>query len=165
MYRGKKFLVLGLSIASTLAAVSPAEAQYYPRDPYPRDPYQRGPGSRVADEIARGAGAAAQAVGAISDAVRSAGDSMRGALLSPAQRYAADACAVRAERYGRVSVDRVDPYKRRSWRVYGVADPARGAYSYDQRYRYDRRYAPRSFTCTVRYDGDVTRFSTRRLRS
>lgn len=139
---GKNGLLgLGLAVAATAAAASPAEAQYYP---------DGRPGSRVANEIARGA----EAIGNITDALRGAIDNVR--YRNPAERYAAQTCAIRAERYGRVRIDRVYPYKRRSFRVEGVVDGAG--------YRYDRSYGPRSFTCTVRDDGYVSKFKTRRLR-
>ena len=134
-------------IALMLAA-APALAQYYPE--------QRRGG--VAEEIARGIGEAAHAAGTIAGAVRGAVDSFR--YRSPAERFAAEACSARAYRYGRIRIDSVMPYKRRSWRVDGIADPR----VYGGGYGYDRRYAPRSFTCTVRDDGRVTRFKTRRLR-
>ncbi len=151
---GKKILGLVLALASAAATAAPAEAQYYPRDR----------GNRIADEIAREAARAAEAAGAIAGAVRGAEDAMRGAINSyhyrtPAERRAGEICAIRAERYGRVSIDRVYPYKRYSIRVEGIADPGRGF----GRYGYDRRYRPRSFTCTVREDGRV-KFKTRRLR-
>jgi hypothetical protein len=166
MDRGKNILAAGLTLA-TLVAAAPAHAQYYPEQR--RD--------RVADEIRRGGQVAAEVAGALGEAVRGTSDAIRGAsyaFRSPAERFAADACGVRAEQYGRVTIDRIDPYKRRSWRVSGVADPMAGRYAdrrgygydrgYDRGYSYDRRYQPRSFTCTVRYDGRVTKFSTRRLR-
>jgi hypothetical protein len=156
MNRGMKMFGLALALASTVAATAPADAQYYPE--------RR---SRVADEIRRGAGQAAEVVGAIAEAARGAEDAVRGAVYSynfrsPAERYAAEACAVRAERYGRTRIERVYPYKRRSMRVEGIADPRGGML--DSRYGYERRYRPRSFTCTVRDDGSVTRFSTKKLR-
>lgn len=181
MDRGKKVLAAGLSLATLLAAAAPASAQYYPE---PRR-------DRVADEIRRSGRVAAEVAGALGEAVRGTSDAIRGAAYafrSPAERFAADACSVRAERYGRVSIHHIDPYKRRSWRVTGVADPLsdrfgdrgydrgygyerrgygveRRGYGYERRgYGYDRRYQPRSFTCTVRYDGAVTKFSTRRVR-
>lgn len=141
-----KFVKLG-ALAAVLAAAAPAAAQY-------QEP-RRG---RVADEIARTAAEAAEAVVAVTEAVRGAADTVR--YRSPAERFAAERCTARAERYGRVRIDRVRPYRNRSWQVFGIADPA----GYD-RYRYDsRRYRPRSFECRVRDDGEITRFKTRRLR-
>ena len=152
MDRGKKMFVLSLSLA-TLAAAAPAEAQYYPPPPPPR--------GGIADEIARGAGRAAEAVGAIENAVRGAIYGYNGNQGSR-EFYAVRACGYRAERYGQVRIDFVEPYKRRSWRITGTADP-RARYD-DRRYGYSSRYTPRSFTCVVRDDGRVTKFSTRRLR-
>jgi hypothetical protein len=131
------------------AVAAPAQAQYYP-------PERRG---GVADEIARGIGEAAHAVGTITGAVRGAVDSFR--YRSPAERYAAEACSVRASRYGRLRIDSVTPYKRRSWRVDGIADPRA---DYRPGYGYDRRYKPRSFMCVVRDDRRVTKFKTSRIR-
>jgi|GEM_PF-2209647 len=138
-----------LGLALMLAAAGPAHAQYYPQE-------RR---SGAADEIARGIGEAARAAGTIAGAMRGAVDSFR--YRNPAERYAAETCSVRASRYGRVGIDSITPYKRRSLRVDGIADP-RGLYA--ARYDYDRRYRPRSFTCIVRDDGRVTKFKTRRLR-
>ena len=159
MNRTTKMFGIAAALASTLAMAVPAQAQYYPE--------RR---SRVADEIRRGAGQAAEVVGAIAEAARGAEDAVRGAAYSynyrtPAERFAAEACAVRAERYGRVRIERVFPYKRMSFRVEGIADP-RGSFL-DSRYdrRFERRYRPRLFTCTVREDGRVTRFSTKKLRN
>jgi hypothetical protein len=141
---------VAVGLAFMLAAAAPAQAQYYPQD-------RRGVGA--AEEIARGIGEAARAAGTIAGAVRGAVDSFR--YRNPAERYAAETCSLKASRYGRVGIDSITPYKRRSLRVDGIADP-RGLYS--SRYDYDRRYRPRSFTCIVRDDGRVTRFKTKRLR-
>ena len=137
-----------LGLALMLAAAAPAQAQYYPRDRP----------SGVADEIARGIGEAARAVGTVTGAVREAVDGFR--YRSPAERFAAETCSAHAYRYGRIRIDNVMPYKRRSWRVDGIADPR----TYGGGYGYDRRYGPRSFTCIVRDDGRVTKFKTKRLR-
>lgn len=162
MKRSTKMFGMALALASTVAATAPAEAQYYPE--------RR---SRVADEIRRSGGQAAEVVGAIAEAVRGAENAVNGAVYSynyrsPAERYAAEACAVRAERYGRVRIERVYPYRSYSFRVEGIADPRGGLldsrYGYDRRWGSDRRYRPRLFTCTVREDGRVTRFSTKKLR-
>ena len=73
-------------------------------------------------------------------------------------------CAPSVERYGRMRVDQVRPYKRRSIRVYGIVDGGWGdRYDYRDRYRDRDRYRARSFTCTVSYDGRV-KVKTRRLR-
>lgn len=148
MRNREKFGSAAIGLAVMLAAAAPAQAQYYPQD-------RRG---GVAEEIARGIGEAAHAVGTITGAVRGAVDSFR--YRSAAERFAAEACSVRANRYGRISIDSVTPYKRRSFRVDGIADPR----VYGGRYGYDRRYRPRSFTCIVRDDGRVTKFKTSRLR-
>jgi hypothetical protein len=110
----------------------------------------------VADEIARTVEDTAQAVGRVRDSLdRSLGD----VRFRGPERFAIDACRPQVERYGRMRVDDVRPYKRRSFRVYGVTDGYSGGY-YD---RYRRSYGPRSFTCTVREDGRV-KVKTRRLR-
>ena len=154
MDRAKKMFVAGLSLASMAVAAVPAQAQYYPPPPPP--------GGGIAGEIARGAGRAAEAVGAIENAVRGAIYGYHG-YQGSRERYAIQACGYRAERYGQVRIDYVEPYKRRSWRITGTADP-RGRFD-DRRYGYNSsRYTPRSFTCVVREDGRVTKFSTRRVR-
>ena len=135
--------IAGLALLAA-AAASPAVAQ------------SRG---GVTDQIIREVERAAESVVRVDEAMRRAGRDIR--FRGP-ERFAVDACEPHAMRYGRVSIDDVRPYKRRSWRVYGVVDP-RSGYRAD---RYDRRsrYAPRSFTCTVRDDGRVTKFKTRRIR-
>ena len=131
-------------------AAAPAAAQYYP------EPRRSG----VADEIARTIGTAAEAVGTVTDAVRGAVHGLR--FRNPADRYAAEVCGAYAERFGRTSIQDVVPYKRDKLRVYGVID---GYERYrDRDYRYGRGYERRSFTCTVRYDGRITKFKTKRLR-
>jgi hypothetical protein len=158
--------ILGLAGLAVLATSVPAQAQERRRD--------------VVDEIIRGVEEAADAAVRVDDAVRGASRRVR---WRGVERYAVDACELQAERYGRVHIDDVRRYKRNSWRVYGVADPA-GGYDrradsrydrryedrryedrrYDRRYNYDRRYEPRRFTCTVRTDGRVTKFKTDRIR-
>jgi hypothetical protein len=144
------------AVLSGLLAVSAASAgaQSYPERPR----------SGTADRIARGAEAAAETIGTVADAMENAMDRVR--YRGP-ERWAVEACEARAQRYGRVSIDDVERYKRSSLRVYGVADPS-GGYSnrdrYDRSYRYDRRYRPVRFACTVRRDGRVTRFKTSRIR-
>lgn len=161
----------------TIGAAAPAHAQYY--DPY----YDRDRGIDTSD-IVRGvaiAGAAAAAVGAIANAARGYGtygypSRGYGTYGYPSQgaygygnneRYAVDACARRAARYGRVSVTQVYPRSRTSLRVEGVVDGNNGyynrGYGYD-RYGYDRGYERRAFQCNVRYDGRVTSFDTDRIR-
>jgi hypothetical protein len=114
----------------------------------------QGRNSRTAEEIAREIRDAANAVGIVTDAVN---DSVRGVRWRGAERFAIDRCAPSVERYGRMRVDDVRRYGRRSWRVYGTADPRGGGYGYG------RSYAPRSFTCTVRDDGRV-KLKTKRIR-
>jgi hypothetical protein len=140
-------VIAAAALGLVAVSAAPASAQ---------DRYER-PRSRATEEIARGARDAAEAIVTVRDALRGAVDTVR---YSGPERYAVEACSYRAERYGRVSIDRVEPYKRRSWRVYGIAEPS----DYGSRYRYDRRYEPRSFSCTVREDGKVTKFKTKKIR-
>jgi hypothetical protein len=131
--------ILAAVLAAGLAS-APALAQ---------KPDDRGRTGRVADEIARDIGEAADAIGTVNDAVRGSIDNVR---YRGAERFAIRRCAPRVERYGRMNVEHVAPYGRRSLRVYGTTDAA----------AYRRSAAPRAFTCTVRDDGRV-RLSTRRL--
>jgi hypothetical protein len=110
----------------------------------------------TAEEIAREIRNAAEAIGTVRDAVDQSIDDVR---WRGVDREAIRLCAPRLERYGRMRVDDVRPYGRRSIRVYGTVD--RGFYS--ERYRSRDRYGLRSFTCTVRDDGRV-KVKTRRLR-
>jgi hypothetical protein len=75
-----------------------------------------------------------------------------------------NACGNEASRYGRVSISDVRPKSRDKMEVRGFLDP-QGFYDqgYDYRSGY-RGYERRTFTCTVRYDGRVTKFKTKRLR-
>lgn len=137
-------------IGSALAAVlllpaAPAVAQ--------REPSRTG---RVANEVARGVRDVAEAIGTISGAVD---DSVTGLRYRGAERYAIDRCTPSLERIGRVRVDDVRPYGRRSWRVHGTVD--RGGY-YD-RYR-SSGYPVRAFACTVRDDGRI-KLKTSRARA
>jgi hypothetical protein len=138
----KTLHIAGLALLAA-AAGSPASAQS-----------DRG----VTEEIIRGVERAAESVVAVDDALRRAGRNVR---FRGAERFAVEACERQAERYGRIRIDDVERYKRRSWRVYGIADPGSG---YDRRSRYDSRYDARRFTCTVRDDGRVTKFKTKRIR-
>ncbi len=139
-----KPLTGAILLTALLAAASPAYAQYD----------RRSRAERVADEIAREVEATADAIGAVTDSVSRSVDTLR---WRGAERFAVDRCAARAERYGRVRVDRVDRYSRRSWRVYGsIASPGYGS-------AWRGGYALRSFACTVRDDGRV-KLKTRRLR-
>ena len=140
MYLASKRLGLAIAAASMIAT-APAAAQYQRRE-------------SVAEQIAREIREAAAAAATVSDAVRDAVHGYR--FRSPGERFAVEACGARASRYGRVRVDHVSPYKSRSWRVTGTADPGAG-------YRYGRREV-RGFTCTVREDGRITKFKTKRLR-
>lgn len=133
------YRILGTLLAAALAA-APTSAQ---------KPDERGRTGRVADEIARDIYEAADAIGTVNDAVRGSIDNVR---YRGAERFAINRCAPRVERYGRMHVEHVAPYGRRSLRVYGTTA---GASYY--------RAAPRAFTCTVRDDGRV-RLSTRRIR-
>lgn len=141
-------LSLCFAVGAALAA-APAVAQY---------PYQdRSRAGRVADEIARTVEDTAQAVGRVRDSLDRSINDVR--FRGP-ERFAIDACRPEVERYGRMRVDDVRPYKRRSFRVFGLTE-AYGVGYYDS-YR-SRQYAPRSFTCTVRDDGRV-KVKTKRLR-
>ena len=138
---------LCFALGSALAA-APAFAQY---------PYgDRSRAGRVADEIARTVEDTAQAVGRVRDSLDRSINDVR--FRGP-ERFAIDACRPQVERYGRMRVDEVRPYKRRSFRVYGIAEGYGGYYD---RYR-SRQFGPRSFTCTVRDDGRV-KVKTNRLR-
>lgn len=125
--------------AAALAAAAPAAAQYKP---------EQGRTGRVANDIARGVGEAVDAIGTVVDSVdRSVGE----VRYRRAERFAIERCAPRVARYGRMRVAQVEPYGRRSIRVYGTAE-ADG---------WGARSAPRSFACTVRDDGRV-KLRTRR---
>ena len=146
----KGVAVVSKALIGSLAAVlligsAPALAQH-----------DRGRHSRTADEIARGIRDAADAVGTVTEAFY---ESMNGIRYRGAERYAITRCAPGVERYGRMRVDEVRPYKRRSWRVYGTTGTG---YGYD-RYPSSRYGAPRAFTCTVRDDGRV-KLKMQRLR-
>ena len=131
-----------------LAAATPAIAQ--------DKPYRDRPGS-VAGEIAREIEEAADAIGTVTDAVS---NSVNGYRYRRAERFAISRCAPRLERYGKMRVERVAPYGRRSVRVYGFTEASSW-----ERSRYERSaYPTRAFTCTVRNDGRV-RLDTRRIRA
>jgi len=134
-------LLWGAAIAAGLIAV-PASAQ---------KPGERSSGS-VAGEIAREIEDAADAIGTVTDAVANSVGRVR---WRSAERDAIGRCAARVERYGRMQVEDVAPYGRRSLRVYGRTDGRSDYYS-------GRGYGPRAFACTVRDDGRV-KLSTRRL--
>jgi hypothetical protein len=110
---------------------------------------------RVADEIARSIRDAANAIGTVTEAVD---ESVADVRFRGRDRFAVDRCRPHAERYGRVRIDEVRPYERRSFRVYGTVEGG-----YDRSYSSRDRHSLRSFTCTVRDDGRV-KFKTKRLR-
>ncbi|HZF42773.1 MAG TPA: hypothetical protein VEZ48_05135 [Sphingomonadaceae bacterium] len=137
-------IALGLALSAAFAG-APALAQYAP-------PQTRA--GQVADDIARTVVDTAQAVGRVRDSLDRSVNDIR--WRGP-QRFAIDACRPSVERYGRMRVEDVQPYKRRSQRVYGIAEGYRAGY-------YERsRSAARSFTCTVRDDGRV-KVKTKKLR-
>jgi hypothetical protein len=139
---GTKLFTAALA-AAVVTSASQADAQY-----------QQSRSQRVADEIARTIRDTAQAVGTVQEALY---DSMNGIRYQGPERFAVERCAAHVQRYGRLRVQDVRPYKRRSWRVYGTVD-AGGNYD-----RYSSRGSYRSFTCTVRDDGRV-KLKTNRLR-
>lgn len=140
---------LGIGAAAVLAvSTGPALAQYQ----YP----DRSRTGRVADEIARTVEETARAVGTVRESLDR---SLYDVRFRGPERAAIDACRPQVERYGRMRVDQVRPYKRGSWRVYGITE---GYGGYSDRYR-SRSYGPRSFTCTLSYDGRI-KVKTKRLR-
>ena len=141
-----KHVIFGLTLAACLAA-APAHAQYQ----------DRSRGNSVADKVARTVEEAARAVGTVTDAFDR---SLYEVRYRGPERYAIDACRPQVERYGRMRIDEVRPYKRGSFRVYGVTEGYRGNY-YD-RYR-SRSFGPRSFKCTVSDNGRV-KVKTKKLR-
>ncbi|MDP9413403.1 MAG: hypothetical protein M3Q08_04775 [Pseudomonadota bacterium] len=140
-------LIAAVMAVGLSSGASPAAAQY-----------ERSRTGQVAEEIARGVREAANAVGTVSDAFY---DSVNGIRYRGQERFAISHCAPRVERYGRMRVDHVEPYGRRSLRVYGIADRA-DRYHAGYRARSDDR--PLAFTCTVRDDGRV-KFKTMRNRA
>ncbi len=111
---------------------------------------------RIADEIARTIEDTAQAVARVRDSVDR---SMYDFRFHGPERLAIDACRTQVERYGRMRIDHVGPYKRRSLRVYGVTE----GYLSGHYASYGRReFGPRSFTCTVTDTGRV-KVKTKRL--
>jgi hypothetical protein len=137
-------LFAGILLVGLVAAESPAAAQFD----------RRSRAERIADEIARQVEATAGALGTVTDSVARSVDTLR--YRGP-ERFAVERCGPHVERYGRMRIDRVDRYSRRSWRVYGTVEGA----AYGSAWR--RGYAPRAFTCTVRDDGRV-KVKTKRLR-
>jgi hypothetical protein len=131
-----------LAAAALAASSAPAAAQDRHR--------------RTAEDIAREIREAAEAVTTVRDAVDESLDEFR---FRGADRHAVERCRPEVERYGRMRVDDVRPYGRRSLRVYGTVDGG----GWGDRDRWRSRYSLRSFTCTVRDDGRV-KLKTRRLR-
>jgi len=136
-----KRLGVGVGLAAAILIATPGQAQYRDRS--------------TADRIAREIREAAEAIGTVRDAFD---DSFSDIRWGGRDRDAIRMCAPRIERYGRMRVEDVRPYGRRSLRVYGTVD---GGWD-DRRYSSRSRYALRSFTCTVRDDGRV-KVKTRRL--
>jgi hypothetical protein len=136
-------------LAASIVLPTPVLAQSH----YP----ERSRAGRVADEIARTVEDTAEAVATVRDSVDRSIYDMR--FRGP-ERFAVDSCRPAVERYGRMRVQEVRPYKRYSFRVYGLTqgyvDP------YYTGYR-NSAYADRRFTCTVRSDGRV-KVKTKRLR-
>lgn len=143
-----KCLIIGFAAASALVA-EPALAQYPSRD--------QSRVGRVSDEIARTVEEAARAMGRVTDAFDR---SVYEARYRGPERFAIDACRPQVERYGRMRIDDVRPYRSRTFRVYGVTEGYRG--NYDDRHR-SREFGPRRFKCTVGEDGRV-KVKTKRLR-
>lgn len=133
-------------IAAVLAAAAPAAAQDKP-------PPERGRAGQVAREIARDIVDAADAVGTVVGALDESVDGIR---YRQEERFAIRRCAPRLARYGRMRIVQVEPYGRRSIRVYGTVEPDGWSDS-----RYARGGSVRSFACTVRNDGRV-KLRTRR---
>ena len=104
---------------------------------------------RASDKIARTIEEAARAMGTVTDAFDR---SLYEVRFRGPERFAIDACRPEVERYGRMRIDDVRPYKNRSIRVYGITEGYRGGYSDRQ---FSRKYGPKSFKCTVEADGRV----------
>ncbi len=138
----KKALCLALCAAFVAA---PAVAQSY---------QDRSRAGQVAEEVARTIEDTANAVGRVRDSLDRSINDVR--YRGP-ERFAVDACRPHVERYGRMRVDQVRPYKRHSFRVYGTTQ------GYGGGYYGSRSYGLRSFTCTVQDDGRV-KLKTKRLR-
>jgi hypothetical protein len=131
-----KTQAIGAALAAALLATASASAaQDRPRS------------GRTAEEIARGIREAADAIVTVRDAYDQSIDGIR---FGRYERQAIERCAPSVERYGRMRVQDVRRYGRRSLRVYGTVDSG-------------GRYYGRSFTCTVRDDGRV-KLKTKRRR-
>jgi len=132
--------------AGLAAGISPASAQN-----------ERSRSGRAADEIARGVREAAEAIATVRDAYDENVDGIR---FGRQERLAINRCRPHVERYGRMRVDDVRRYGRRSWRAVGTVN---GEGRYDRNRSSRHAYASRTFTCTVRDDGRV-KLKTRRVR-
>ena len=130
-------LFIALSAASVLTA-EPAAAQY-------QDQSRAG---RAADGVARTVEEAARAVGTIRDAFDR---SLYEARYRGPERFAIEACRPEIERYGRMRIDEVRPYKHRGFKIYGITEGYSGIYGQDRR----DDFGPRTFECTVGDDGHV----------
>jgi len=133
-------LFLRGALAAGLLAAAPAAAA--------QKPDERSRTGSVAGEIAREIRDAADAIGTVTDAVHDGLDRHR---YRSAERFAIGRCAERVG--GRIQVDQVEPYGRRSLRVLGTVGGGDGYSGYGR---------PRAFACTVRDDGRV-KLRTRRL--
>ncbi|MBA3678261.1 MAG: hypothetical protein H0W74_12810 [Sphingosinicella sp.] len=133
---------ISVLVAVVIAGAAPAGAQNYP---YP--PRQGG----VAGEIQRGTATAADAVSAVAQALRGTRESL-----------SVGACQYRAARYGQARVLDVRPKGRRDLVVRGVIEPMGNQSAWGS--RYDKAYQRRTFTCTVRQNGDVRKFKTKRIK-
>jgi hypothetical protein len=153
MTKHAKLIGPALALAA-IAAAAPASAQYYPY-PYP----EPRPGG-IADQIARSAAEAAAAVRGVTDAARGGYYGYGSGQYGGIERHAINACGAEASRYGRVSIGDVRPKSRDKLEVRGFID----AHGYDQGYGYGRGYERRTFTCSVRYDGRISKFKTKRMR-
>ena len=151
MTKHAKLIGPALALAA-IAAAAPASAQYYPY-PYPA-PHSR-PGG-IADQIARGAAEAAAAVRGVQDAVQGGYYGYGQGRYGSMESRAINACGNEASRYGRVSIGDVRPKSRDKLEVRGFVDA--------QGYGYGRGYERRTFTCSVRYDGRISKFRTKRMR-
>jgi hypothetical protein len=142
MSLGSKLIGFGIA-ASVMVPASPADAQY-----------QQSRSQRVADEIARTIRDTAAAVGTVQEALY---ESVNGIRYQGPERFAIERCAPQVQRYGRMRVEEVRPYKRRSWRVYGTVSSDGGYLGRSRGYDY------RSFKCTVSDSGRV-KVKTKRIR-
>lgn len=143
-----KHSIFGLVAVFALAG-QPAFAQYPNQEP--------SRAGRVSSEIARTVEEAARAMGTVRDAFDR---SLYEVRYRGPERIAIDACRPQIERYGRMRVDDVRPYKRRGFKVYGLTEGYRDGYSDRSR---SGDFGPRSFKCSFGDDGRV-KVKTKRLR-